>query len=134
MTENNIVAISLETVVLGSSGKPQKNLIGEAILTQEILDAADDLTIGDVLLWILLEGIQAPNIKEMNKIIIWADRIKKAIPERELPVNEGEISQLEEILAKCENKAMTNGIYLGALVREFKRIKEEIITKKNTTK
>jgi len=132
MGDKLTTTIDLTIVIKGASGKPEKDLIGQTIVTKEEIDKADDLTLGKLLSWIMSEGIPSSNIKDIKKSLDWLDRVEKDI-DGKIIVDEGDISQLEEMLAKVNNPAMTTLKILGSVVRQTEIAKGKLLMLKQKT-
>lgn len=130
-----VVTINLKKTISGLDNIPVKDLLKFSQPTEEDVSKAPDLTLGKLLIWILLDGIPAEKIKDAKNVIEWSDNIQKCIDsDGKIEVTEGDISQIEELLGKIKNPAMTTGRYLGSVIRALEEAKGKIIIKKQLEK
>lgn len=126
--------INLNQLVRGIGGKPTRDLLDLMAPTEDDIKAADDLNLGRLMSWIFLEGIPSDNIKDVKKVIDWSDKIESAMKDGKLEVDEGDISQIEELLGKVKNPAMQVGRNIGSVVRALVEAKEKILLEKQKQK
>jgi len=126
---NESVQVDFSKVVKNIRGEAVKDMIDQpANITPDI---APDLTLGSLFANGLTIGIQRATPKEALKYLRMAQKIEIALRDKKgiIEMDEGEISQLEEALAKIAHPLFSVTLYAGSMQEMIETAKLEILAK-----